>query len=80
MMRKDSEVMVCRHSPSLGRIVYKTPNKMSDKNKANLMFFMTDLTFLAKKYKHMQWHLMLVDVLASKLHRKLYLPYLITHT
>ena len=49
MMRKDSEVMVCRHSASLGRIVYKTPNKMSDKSKVNLMFFMTDLTFLAKK-------------------------------
>ena len=54
MMRKDSEVMVCRHSASLGRIVYKTPNKMSDKSKVNLMFFMTDLTFLAKKNKHMQ--------------------------
>ena len=48
MMRKDSEVMVHRHSASLGRIVYKTPNKMSDKSKVNLMFFMTDLIFLAK--------------------------------
>ena len=79
-MRKDSEVMVHRHSASLGRIVYKTPNKMSDKSKVNLMFFMTDLIFLAKKHKHMQWHLMLIDVIASKLHRKLYLPYVITHT
>ena len=50
-MRKDSEVMVQRHSASLGRIVCKTPNKMSDKSKVNLMFFMTDLIFLAKNIK-----------------------------